>query len=393
MPRDVTSKSSVRLPSPSIAIEGMSILRLAWENCFARNDPGGSGVYAARLLEQFSYRSDLCTTVLNGWPKNISGTNFASRALRISGKMLWTHAHLPAVLWKRGFDLLHSPALVAPVAAPCPLVITIHDMTYLLYPEHFAAWWVSYLKSVMPLAVRSASAIICGSEHSKRDIVQAYKLAWDKVHVIPYGVDQDRFHPGAALDSDWARSHGIREGYLLHVGVFSRRKNITVLLRAVAHLRAKNSGRAVQLVLAGAELSALKGADEIHETIRELNLANSVVLTGRVPDQYMPGLYAQAGALVMPSLYEGFGFPILESMASGTPVVASNTSSLPEVAGDAAILVPPTDELSLADAIEDVITNPRTVEELRTKGLKRAKQFNWQRTASETVKVYRTVVR
>jgi glycosyltransferase involved in cell wall biosynthesis len=376
-----------------MAIGRMSTLRVAWDNCFARKSQGGSGVYAARLLEQFAHRADLSLTVFNGWPENLQCGNFAARALRTSGNMLWMHAHLPAVLWKRGFDVLHAPAFIAPVASPCPVVITVHDVTYLLYPEHFSGWWATYVKSVMPTAAKSAAAIICGSEHSKRDIVKAYGLSGEKVRVVPYGVDHDRFRPGATLDSDWARALGIREGYLLHVGVFSRRKNIPCLLRAIAQLRAKGNGRDVQLVLAGSEAPGVTGAAEIHQTIQELHLADSIVLAGHVPDQHIPGLYAQAKALVMPSLYEGFGFPVLESMAAGTPVVASNTSSLPEVAGDAAILVSPTDEHALVEAMEDVIHNPGTVAELKARGLARAKQFNWQRTAAETLEVYRTVVR
>jgi glycosyltransferase involved in cell wall biosynthesis len=370
----------------------MSALKVAWDNSFVRKDPGGSRVYAARLLEQFAHRTDISTTMFNGWSGDLPARNFATRAFRTAGSMLWIHAGLPAVLWKRGFDLLHAPAFMAPIASPCPVVITVHDITYLLYPEHFAGWWVRYMKFVMPAVVKSAAAIICGSEHSRLDIMKAYGLSADKVRAIPYGVDHDRFHPGATLDSDWAKSLGIREGYLLHVGLFLQRKNIPFLLRAIAGLRTKN-GRTVQLVLAGTEHPAVKGAAEIHQTIQELQLEDSVVLAGHVPDRHLPGLYAQAKALVMPSLYEGFGFPILESMAAGTPVVATKSSSLPEVAGNAAILVSPTDEQALAEAIETVIANPRIAAELRTKGLARARQFNWERTAAETVDVYRSVVK
>jgi glycosyltransferase involved in cell wall biosynthesis len=371
----------------------MKTLNVAWDNCFARNDPGGSGVYAARLLDQLAHRTDVSTTVLNGWPKRHDGRNLAARALRASGTILWTHAHLPAVLWKRKFDLLHAPAFIAPVACPCPVVITVHDITYLLYPDHFAGWFITYMKSLMPSIVKSAAAIICGSQHAKQDIIKAYGLPSGKVRVVHYGVDQERFRPGAILDSVWARSLGIREGYLLHVGVFSHRKNIPFLLRAIAHLRDKNSGKPVQLVLVGLETPALKGAVEVHQTIRELHLEENIVLAGRVPDQHIPGLYAQAKALIMPSLYEGFGFPIVESMAAGTPVIASNSSSLPEVAGDAAILASPTDSQAFANAIEEVISNPKLAAELRVKGLARAKHFNWQRTAAETVDVYRSVAK
>jgi glycosyltransferase involved in cell wall biosynthesis len=136
-------------------------------------------------------------------------------------------------------------------------------------------------------------------------------------------------------------------------------------------------------------MPGLPGADEIYATIKQLELSSSVVLTGRVPVENLPGLYACASLLVMPSVYEGFGFPILEAMAAGTPVITSDSSSLPEVAGDAAILFPPQDHYALADAIEELIQNPMATEELRRKGLARSLQFNWQRTAAETMAVYR----
>jgi len=366
-------------------------LRVGWDNCYARRNEGGTGVYAARLLEQFANTPGLQMDVLNGWRIHSQRGSRVNRALRIGGDLFWTHAYLPSVLRKRDLDLLHAPAFIAPVASPCPVVITIHDITYRLYPSHFSRWWTTYMRLAMPPAVRSAAAIICGSEHTKRDIIKEYGIACDRVHVVPYGVDHGRFHPAATLDRQWAQTLGIREGYVLHVGVFSQRKNIPTLLRAFAHLRSERNWGQRQLVLAGSESPGVTGATEIYETIRNLDLAGSVVLTGHVPDEHIPGLYSHARVLVMPSLYEGFGFPILESMAVGTPVVASNTSSLPEVAGDAAILVPPMDRDALASAIAAVIGNRSIAEQLRCKGLARARQFSWKRAASETIAIYQAV--
>ncbi len=186
---------------------------------------------------------------------------------------------------------------------------------------------------------------------------------------------------------------GLREGYVLHVGVLATRKNIPTLLRAVAYLRAKGKWGNRQVVLAGSEARGLPGLAEVHETIQELGLEEVVLLVGHVPDEHIPGLYAQASMLVMPTLYEGFGFPILESMAAGTPVVASNNSSIPEVAGDAAILVPTRDEEAMADAVESILENPRIAQQLRERGLMQARKFSWQRMASETVEVYRSVAK
>jgi glycosyltransferase involved in cell wall biosynthesis len=186
---------------------------------------------------------------------------------------------------------------------------------------------------------------------------------------------------------------GIRSNYLLHVGALAYRKNIPTLLRAVAHLRESGKLNSRQLVLAGSESPGISGAQEIYQTIQELDLTHTVVLAGHVPDDYLAGLYAEAEILVMPSLYEGFGLPVLEAMASGTPVVSSNTSSLPEVGGSAALYFPPEDHDALSQNLEAVLTNGSLAADMRSKGLKRAAEFSWERTATETIQVYRDVVK
>ncbi|MGB8729891.1 MAG: glycosyltransferase family 1 protein [Candidatus Sulfotelmatobacter sp.] len=370
----------------------MRTLRVAWDNRLAGRDKAGTGVYAVRLLEEFAKRQDLQVDVLNGWSPSTQ-RSVPAAALRTAGDLFWTHAGLPAMLWKRGSNLLHAPAFVAPIASPCPVVTTIHDISYLLYPSHFSNWWTAYLKLVMPPIVRSAAAIICPSENSKRDVVKAYGIGSDKIHVIPQGVDHERFHPAATLPQEWAQALGIRDGYVLHVGTFSYRKNIPTLLRAVALLRARGKWENRQVVLAGSQNLSLKGGHEVFETIRELDLSDCVVLTDHIPSEHVPGLYAHAAMLVMPSLYEGFGFPVLEAMAVGTPVVCSDTSSLPEVAGDAAILFPPHDQDALASTMANVMQNPSLREQLRRKGFEQACQFTWQRAADQTIAVYREVAK
>jgi glycosyltransferase involved in cell wall biosynthesis len=371
----------------------VSILRVAWDNCLAGQDKAGTGVYARCLLEQFGKREDLRMEILPGWRRSSAPGGVFIRTFGSAANLLWTHAVLPGILSKIKADVLHAPAFISPAGCPCPVVITVHDITYLLYPSHFSRWWVTYLKTVMPRAVKSASAIICPSEHAKRDIMKTYTVPAAKVHAVPHGVHRDRFHPGVALDRDWALSLGLRDGYLLHVGTFSYRKNIPVLLHAIAHLRSRGKWANRQLVLAGSQNLSLRGAEEIFRTIQALDLSGSVVLTEHVPSQHIPGLYAHASMLVMPSFYEGFGFPVLEAMAVGTPVVCSEASSLPEVAGDAARFFPPHDQYALADAIEELLENRCLAEELRRKGLKQAEGFTWQQAAEKTVAIYRAVAR
>jgi glycosyltransferase involved in cell wall biosynthesis len=181
--------------------------------------------------------------------------------------------------------------------------------------------------------------------------------------------------------------------YLLHVGAFLERKNIPVLLRAIGKLRSAGKFNDLQLVLAGKEAPGLLGAQAIDETIREFQLQDTVVKAGHVPDDQLAGLYAGARALTMPSSYEGFGFPVLEAMAVGTPVITSNVSSLPEIAGDAALLIPPEDEHALAGAIDTLLGDGALQERLRAQGLAQAQKFSWERAAEETIAVYRAVAK
>jgi glycosyltransferase involved in cell wall biosynthesis len=264
-------------------------------------------------------------------------------------------------------------------------------LTYLLFPEHFDLRWRAYVRFAMPSVLKTASAVICDSEHTKRDLLKHYEVSAEKVHVIYIGVDHARFCPGIALDSQWKESVGLRDHYVLHVGSLSHRKNIPTLLRAISLLRARGKWGERQLVLAGSASPGLPGADAIHQAIRDLELSNVVVLAGQVPDMHLPALYANARLLVMPSLYEGFGLPVLEGMATGTPVVVSSASCLPEIVADAALQFSPRDHQALAAAIQDVLEHPSLADQLRARGLARAAQFNWQRTASETAAVYRSV--
>lgn len=354
-------------------------------------------MYSSQLIHALGLQPELTLEVFNGWDpwgraRGVYGNqSLLARGHRAITGLFWSHFYFPHLLRKQHFDVIHSPAFVIPFGCPCPSVVTILDLSFLAFPSQFEQRWQTYVKTIMPSVLRTASGVICISEHSKEELLKSYDISADKVHVVYCGIDHARFHPGRESDTDWLRSIGIQKDYVLHVGTLSQRKNIPMLLRAVAALRSRGQFDSHQLVLAGPELPVLHGGAEIHEAIRALGLQNIVVLTGHVPEERLPDLYTHAKLLVMPSLYEGFGLPILESMATGTPVVASNCSSIPEVAGDAAILVPPQDDQALANAIADVIKCQGTAEDLRSKGLQRARQFSWERAAAETLEVYRSV--
>jgi len=370
----------------------MKTIHVGWDNSLARRSRTGSGVYASQLIRELSRLPEVRLEVLDGWDV-AEGTAVLARAARGMARLVWNHWYLPHLIRKHRFDVFHGPAFVLPVPCPCPGVITVHDVSFRLFPEFFERRWLLYITSMMPKALQSASAVITGSHHAKADLLRFYDIPPEKIRVIYDGIDHERFKPGATLDPAWTASVGLRSGYVLHVGEMSARKNICALLRAAAQLRSVGKWDGRQIVLVGPETPGMTGAAEIHQTIHQLNLSDIVKVLGRVAHEHVPGLYANASLLAMPSLYEGFGLPVLESMAVGTPVVASNVSSLPEVAGDAAILFPPKDEDALAEAIHQVLSRPDLAAELRSKGLVQASKFDWRSTAAGTVEVYRSVVK
>ncbi len=371
-------------------------LRIAWDNSLVRRNPTGSGVYARQLVRELEKSPEIELAVFEGWQDARKAGDFGSqsvpaRALRAARGMLWSHVAFPRRLRREKFDVLHSPAFILPFSCPCATIATVHDLSFVRFPEHFERRWGDYLRHVMPQVLRKASAVISVSEFTKQELLRYYEVAPEKIRVIYNGVDHGRFRAGAALDATWARQAGLRGAYILHAGVLNRRKNLPLLLRALARLRAEGKLKDMQLVLAGPELSVNVGADEVRGAIGELGLGDMVVFGGMVPDDVLPGLYANAKVLVMPSIYEGFGLPVAEAMASGTPVVASNTTSLPEVAGDAALLVPPDDEAAWAAAIAKILDEPATAAALREKGLAQARKFSWERAAAETLALYHEV--
>lgn len=367
-------------------------LKVAFDNSLAGKNLTGTGVYASQLIGEISATPGVHLTVLSGWGSGSAGGTVL-RKLRGLGRLAWSHGYLPLMLRREKYDVFHAPAFVIPHGCPCPTVVTIHDLSFVLYPHHFGRAWRAYLASCMPSVLRSANAIICVSESTKRDLLRFYEPAREKVHVVHNGLDHKRFNSGAKLDCEWARSIGIRQPYLLHVGTFLERKNIPVLLRAIRALKSAGKFMDLQVVLAGQEAPGLVGAQAVDETISQLQLQNTVVKAGHVPDDQLAGLYAGAQALAMPSSYEGFGFPVLEAMAVGTPVITSNVSSLPEIAGDAAILIPAGDEQALAKAIDNVLGDCDLQERLRSQGLLQAQKFSWKRAADETIAVYRAAAK
>lgn len=268
----------------------------------------------------------------------------------------------------------------------CPAVLTVHDLIFERYPQHHTRRNMIFLRAALPRFVRAAQAVIAVSQHTKRDIVEFYGADPEKVHVIHEGIDAS-FAPAtepeiARVRAAWSPDRP----WLLMVGTLEPRKNHAAALHAMRRLRAE--GFPHRLLIVGGQGWLF---EPIRQLVDNLGLANDVTFTGYVPDDDLPPLYSGADAVLMPSLYEGFGFPLLEAMACGAPVVASNASSLPELAADAALLVPPLDDEALTHSVRLLLTQPALADALRSRGLMRARAFTWARCAAETAALYHAV--
>ena len=300
-------------------------------------------------------------------------------------RIFWEQVVQPFALRKERVDLLHALAFVTPLLSPCPAVVTIYDLSFLLYPESFKRFKRFYLGLFTRLSARRARRIIAISESTKRDVVRLLGVPPEKVEVIYCGIDE-AFRPLAEDRVAAFRSkHGLPERFILFVGTIEPRKNVTRLIEAFATLRPCDFAN-LKLVIGGA-----KGwfYQDVFARVEELGLEGQVMFPGYIPVSELPLWYNAAELFVYPSLYEGFGLPPLEAMACGTPVVTANTSSLPEVVGEAGLTVDPLDVAGLAEAMRRVLGDEALRQEMRKRGLQRAKGFSWTKTAQETVQVYR----
>jgi glycosyltransferase involved in cell wall biosynthesis len=265
---------------------------------------------------------------------------------------------------------------------PGPAVLTVHDLIFERYPAHHTRANRLFLRVGMPLFVRAAQQIIAVSRQTQRDLVEIYRADPAKITVIYNGVDP-AFQPAGDGAQDTVRArYSPDRPYLLMVGTLEPRKNHLLALRALARLKA--AGHPHRLLIAGGRGWLFDPLPQI----AALGLANDVLFTGYVDDADLPALYSAAACVLMPSLYEGFGLPMLEAMACAAPVISSTASSLPEIGGDAALYTSPHDDEAFAAAIHLVLTQPALADALRARGLARAQEFTWARCAQQTVEVY-----
>jgi glycosyltransferase involved in cell wall biosynthesis len=291
---------------------------------------------------------------------------------------------LPRQARALGLDVLHA-SYIAPLRSPCPIVLSVHDISYRSHPEAFSLRDRILLGRMIPISLRRAKRVITLSESSRRDIIHSYRVSPQKVVVTPLAAAPGFGQTTPEQQRAVQQRLGITTPYLLSVGNVQPRKNLARLVRAFSALTETHS-EPLELVIAGPDKYR---ADLLRQEIETARVADRVRLVGYVPDADLAPLYGGALAFVYPSLYEGFGLPVLEAMACGTPVVCSNTSSLPEVAGDAALLVSPTDTRAIARALTQLVDSAHLRAEMRIRSLANAARFSWKRTAGLTLDVYR----
>ncbi len=335
---------------------------------------GGTERYARRLTELLAASEHEIVIFSNEeaaetWTAAATVIRCPVRARSRAARIAWEQAMLPIAARRAGLDVLHSLGYTAPALCPCASVVTIHDLNYHFHPEDWGTVGLWANRVLVPLAARSATRVLTISESSRRALREVLGVDADVVH---HGVDGNLALPGGDA--------GLPPGFLLSVTATHPHKNLDVLLAAYDALCGQR--QAPPLVLVG-----IAGRD--HERIRAKVAGRSVVLLGWVDDARLAALYRAASVFVFASRYEGFGFPVLEAMSAGVPVVSSNATSLPELCGDAALLLAPDDVQGFTDAIAHVLDDELLRASLVRRGAERAKHFTWARAVEQTLEVYR----
>ncbi|MBI3754626.1 MAG: glycosyltransferase family 4 protein [Deltaproteobacteria bacterium] len=306
------------------------------------------------------------------------------------GRILWEQFVLPFQTLKYKIDILFSPGYTAPIFIGCKQVVTIHDLNYYYHPDDFSSLELLFWRLLVPLSARAANRVITISKNSKRDIENILKVSPDKVDLIYEAANMFPDFGGWGDENieKVKKKYCIDGKYILSIAAMHPHKNIHRLIEAYKILKDKY-GTSHKLVLVGMKAWASKA---VEGAIKGMSLEKDVIFTGWVPLEDIPIFYKGAAVFVFPSLFEGFGIPPLEAMTCGTPVAVSNITSLPEVVGDAGKYFNPYDVEDIASKVYEVITSTALREELIKKGFEQAKKFFWEKTAKQTVDVFKAVI-
>jgi glycosyltransferase involved in cell wall biosynthesis len=366
-----------------------------WADMLYYRIAGGTTQYSTRLAEALSQVPDINLRLLSLYRPEVIARLAQERQCPAAESV---PSRLPRqlhyLLWLTGWagrsaamtddaDVVHVPWLAAPPHGRAPLVVTAHDLVLLRFPEYLNRKTRWMARMGLRQAIRESKAFIAVSYSTANDLIRLAGIRKERVYVVPEAAD-GYFRPVPA--SQVRERYKVEGPFLLYVGTLEPRKNLTGLVRAFAALDIPG----LKLVIVGKKGWMYR---ELFETVKALALRSRVVFTGFVPASDLPALFSAAEVFVYPSLYEGFGLPVLEAMQCGAPVITTNVSSLPEVAGEAALLVAPDDVRGLTGAIRRVLAEPGLREELRGKGFEQSRRFSWSKTADLTAEVYRQACR
>ena len=378
---------------PAPAVESR-VLRIAIDARKLRDY--GIGTYVRNLLRHLSRLDSetdyvlLCRAEDSGVVDEL-GENFrtipeAARPYSISEQL-----RIPLDIRREGIDLFHAPHYVLPLLTPCKSVVTIHDCIHLRFPQYLPNRLAyAYARSSLWIATHRSNRVLTVSEASKRDILRYFRIPEGKIDVIYNAIDERYDETPAPDEVERVRDrYQLNAPYVLYAGNIKPHKNLERLIEAFHTLRQDADLAHVKLLIIGDEISKYA---TLRRAVHKYKLHKHVRFFGFVPDKTLAVLYRLARVFVFPSLYEGFGLPPLEAMASGTPVITSNVSSLPEVVGDAALLIDPLNPAAIADAMRRVLMDSDLRETLREKGLKRVREFSWERSVRRVREIYGEVL-
>jgi glycosyltransferase involved in cell wall biosynthesis len=354
----------------------------------------GIGTYIRNLLRHLA-RTDpdtefvlLCGEADLGVAAQL-GPNFRAVLEPSPNYSLREQVHVPWVLRRERPDVYHAPHYVLPAGVRCPSVVTIHDCIHLMFPQYLPNRIAyAYARAQMWAAARRSDCILTVSEASKRDILHLFNVAPEKIVVVYNAIDTHfSVTPSEEAVARVRERYQLDHRFVLYVGNIKPHKNLVRLIEAFDELR-RGELEDLKLLIIGDQISKLPA---LRRAVHRHKLHKHVRFLGYLGDDQLAILYRLASVFAFPSLYEGFGLPPLEAMASGTPVLTSNVSSLPEVVGDAAVLVNPYDVDDIVDGLRRVLTNPALAAEMRRKGIERAREFSWERSVAKTWGVYQQI--
>jgi glycosyltransferase involved in cell wall biosynthesis len=354
----------------------------------------GIGTYIRNLVRQLARLDRQTEFVLLCRPEDVPalsslGGNLRPVAETSNNYSIIEQIRIPLALKREGVTLFHAPHYVLPPLVPCRSVVTIHDCIHLMFPQYLPnRLALGYARASIVAAARRATRVLTVSESSKRDILRFVDIKPEKIDVIYNAYDERFTVEPREEDVDRVRErYQLHDQFVLYAGNVKPHKNLERLIEAF-HLVRRRGLDHLKLVLIGDEISRYAS---LRRAVHRHQLHKYVRFLGYLPEETLAVMYRLAGVFVFPSLYEGFGLPPLEAMASVTPVVTSNVSSLPEVAGDAAVLVDPYDPRAIADGIYQVLTDDRFRRDLRARGAARARQFSWEQSVQRVREIYMEV--